>query len=706
MQQALSQFRCVLHEQLQAELCVGQATLQLFAWQQQQQQNEQQPPEIMLKLQQQLQSCQLSDLWAQNSSGSGDGSGGGGSSAEVQEDQQRQQLLLLVCTLLAWPLVVMSDVIQDCNSKAAEVQQQQRQQQQQQQQQQRQDGAAPASQDGKQKQQHAGLPQLQELLYVVAYGLDPNNKRHSNALGGVRGFLQSLHALGTSKQPQQPTNHQHQQQQTLPPQQQLMAWLLRLLTPAAAARPAAAEASATTTAASDADAAASSSSAAEGAAIGVTDADPVTGVKLQAFTRGACSVLLVRLLAQAPPCDQWPWEVCLAVLQLLTSVEQAVSAAGAVAATNMAAGLCWEVLILPRTGAEQQQQQAQAQGQEQQQGPLEDDGDEAEDCGDPQAILNGAVQDVLFLYVQQVLETLQAYRQAEDALQALQGSSRHTATASVATTTTSSSSSRDPRLRHKQRQSGAAARHGAAPDGSCSRSRSRGRLHQQQLLREEASSPTWWRSQVLQLYRETRPNGFAWLQRLFTDIDVNNNKPGFWALVSWCCAVLCHDVLCCSHTLDMKNQVAITMCHRLPTMVCIFKRTLVGLMLRFQGISTHICSMSRRIATPLASLLHFSCSKLLPPPPTQPDTAPSYTYLFSPCCWCRCRVQMGRFASADQLNLQHMEDPGAVAAAPRTVLIAPADNRPHMETLTEPIMISKQLARVANLQLLTKVITS
>lgn len=71
MRTALTDFRVALHEQLQAELAVGQAALQLCAAAlQEQQSNQQQQPVQLTKLKQQLQACHIADLWAQQSTSS------------------------------------------------------------------------------------------------------------------------------------------------------------------------------------------------------------------------------------------------------------------------------------------------------------------------------------------------------------------------------------------------------------------------------------------------------------------------------------------------------------------------------------------------------------------------------------------------------------------------------------------------------------
>lgn len=67
-----------------------------------------------------------------------------------------------------------------------------------------------------------------------------------------------------------------------------------------------------------------------------------------------------------------------------------------------------------------------------------------------------------------------------------------------------------------------------------------------------------------------------------------------------------------------------------------------------------------------------------------------------------CLLQVGKFAFSDQLNLCHLEAPTAVAAAPHVVrrqLEDKADDFPYLAQAA----VSRQLARIANVQLLTKV---
>jgi hypothetical protein len=68
-------------------------------------------------------------------------------------------------------------------------------------------------------------------------------------------------------------------------------------------------------------------------------------------------------------------------------------------------------------------------------------------------------------------------------------------------------------------------------------------------------------------------------------------------------------------------------------------------------------------------------------------------------------VQVGKFAATDQLNLRHAEVPTAVAAVQPAVLFMP-DEPVGVQKLCQQAVLAKQLARLANSQLLTKVCAS
>jgi hypothetical protein len=75
---------------------------------------------------------------------------------------------------------------------------------------------------------------------------------------------------------------------------------------------------------------------------------------------------------------------------------------------------------------------------------------------------------------------------------------------------------------------------GSGRERGSTRSHSTARQQQQQLQQQEVlqqfSEPTFWRSQALSLYK--RKGGYAWLESFFEDPTADNDKPGFWGLVS------------------------------------------------------------------------------------------------------------------------------------------------------------------------------
>jgi hypothetical protein len=216
-------------------------------------------------------------------------------------------------------------------------------------------------------------------------------------------------------------------------------------------------------------------------------------------------VLLVRLLSSAPPCECWSWEVCLAVLQLLVSMEGTASAAGAVLFAGIAAA-----------DVETSQQQ-----QEQQQQDVE-----VASVGPGGTLPPGHIHQLghvasvrLEDYIGKLLSMLQNLRQADAALAGCHSGS-------------GSRSGRDPPHTQQQQQQAQAqsALSGSRPS-SASRSRSRAQQRQQQQQQlEEFSDPNWWRSQALTLYK--RKGGYTWLEQFLSDATADNHRPGFWGLVS------------------------------------------------------------------------------------------------------------------------------------------------------------------------------
>jgi hypothetical protein len=68
-------------------------------------------------------------------------------------------------------------------------------------------------------------------------------------------------------------------------------------------------------------------------------------------------------------------------------------------------------------------------------------------------------------------------------------------------------------------------------------------------------------------------------------------------------------------------------------------------------------------------------------------------------------MQVGKFAASDQLNLRYAEVPTAVAAVQPAVLSMP-DEPVEVQNMCQQAALAKQLARLANSQLLTKVCAS
>lgn len=70
---------------------------------------------------------------------------------------------------------------------------------------------------------------------------------------------------------------------------------------------------------------------------------------------------------------------------------------------------------------------------------------------------------------------------------------------------------------------------GRESESSRSDSTARQQQQQQEVI-QQVSEPSFWRSQALNLYK--RKGGFAWLESFFEDATADNDKPGFWGLVS------------------------------------------------------------------------------------------------------------------------------------------------------------------------------
>jgi hypothetical protein len=522
MQHALAQFRCVLHEQLQSELAVGQAALQLFAahqLEQQQDSNQQWQIKQMAQLQQQLQDCHPPALWAQNTSSSS------GGSTDCNGTQQSQQLVLLVCSLLAWPLAAVGEHFISGHNVDPHQQQQQQEQQQQ--------GDSPSISPDRQQQPSLQQLQMQQLLDAAVSGIADQHSSAPDqpAYGGIAGLLlKSVHlgaGTGQAGEQQQQQQQEHQQDpQQRRPDQALIAWLLQLLVPQ---REATCASSLQEVPGSGGEVGHGSQAAAAAAAhscsrCSCVEADPApaaNALQLQAFTRCLCHVLLVRLLSSAPPCEAWSWEVCLAVLQLLVSMEMAANAAAAVLLEGAA-----KDAVLHASSEPDQQQQHQDE--------------EAASAGPGANLPAGHVHCLqnrqLEAYIDKLLSMLQNLQQADIAL-------------GDCNTGSGSRSGRDPLHVQQQREQAQSSLLGSRPSSAsrsssgagCSSSAQRRRLQEQRL--EEFSEPTWWRSQALTLYK--RKGGSTWLEQFLSDATVDNHRPGFWGLVGWV-RVLASAFECCS----------------------------------------------------------------------------------------------------------------------------------------------------------------
>jgi hypothetical protein len=505
LQQSLASFRCVLHDQLAAEIAVGQAALQLFAATKQERQRRQPHPDQqythgqMAQLQRQLQECHLSAFLGQHTSGSNGSSSSGGCDGTAAE--QEQQLVLLVCSLLAWPLMVMSPTLFDAAYPS--LHQHQRQQQQQ-----GVPGAATHTQP-------FCTAQLCQLLQAAVAGICPegNSSNLSPRSQGIKGVL--LRALNLDvgpeqqeqlqqQQPQQQQDRQQQQQQDRQqgaqqdPQQLLVAWLLQLLVlqweraPSASSAADAGQQGDSTAAASGS----SNSAAAATGGVGVC-CDPVAGVQLAAFTRGLCNLLVLRLLSRAPPCESWSWEACLAVTQLVASSEQAAAAAGVLmyqATTQLQTSGVEEAFADPG------QQQAATPTT----GPYHH---------------SSSRQAELYNFAVDMLTVLQQLQKAEEALLACTSSSN------------SNNGGRSARSQHQGLHNSSTSNNSRVRSSSRSKTWAPQQQQQQQSL-HAFGVPTFWRSQVLNQYRDTRKDGYSWMQKCFADVVPGNCKPGFWGLVS------------------------------------------------------------------------------------------------------------------------------------------------------------------------------
>jgi hypothetical protein len=491
LQQSLASFRCVLHDQLAAELAVGQAALQLFAAsQQQRQQHDQQhtheqQQDALAKLRQQLESCHFAALWGQRSSSSSSG---------VQEgvDSKQQLLQLLVSTLLVGPLAVVSELVGQAGTGDGCVTEQLQQQ--------GEDGTGFPKQ---QQQQQACTSVLEQLLQAA-----------------VAGVGQPEHPGGADKQ-------QQQQQHGL--ESALSLLLSQLLQPCCSVK-------VDQQANCDLQQQSAGNTAVQGAAEAATSGievcgDPVAGVQLAAFTRGLCNLLLLRLLSRAPPCESWSWEACLAVTQLLVSSEQAAAAAGGLmyqALSQHPTALQWaskcgdaslgsskqppqdqELSVLEHWQHQRQQQTKQQQDEDGQAGAVA--GAIAQGDNVQQDRTSKVLQAGMLLYSRQLQGMLQQLHIAEQALEACQSSSTSSSTPSSSTpgSSTSHTPVSKPAVQSQQQQ----------------------QQQQQQEPEKEFAAPSFWRSLLLSMYQKSRPLGSGFFQQCFPAFGADNDNPGFWALV-------------------------------------------------------------------------------------------------------------------------------------------------------------------------------
>jgi hypothetical protein len=510
MRKALSEFRIVLHEQLQAELAVGQAALQLCAVALQEQlSNQQQQPVQMTKLKQQLQACHLADLWAQQSS-SNNNSGSSGSGADAESSSRSQQLTVVLCVLIAWPLAVLSDtvIVSVCPP-----------------------GMQPHQQTGRgtdAQDTHAAAAaascrqQLQQVVHAAASGL--SDEQQSDAGPSTKGLqdllFSHLSALGGRRQQQQGGQGEEEdewqealEEEPLSDEQLLMALLVQLLGPLLQAAPGSQQHSGQHTGTG----AGSRSTAAQHAVLGGDSfqSDATACVTLQAVTRCVCHVLLVRLLATAPPCEAWSWDVCTALLQLLTSCQQAAGAAGNLLYATLAAS------SFQCTQSEAQQHQQRQEQQQQQQ--HDDCHEEVAQAQQAQLLASLRAQ-----VAQHLLRVLQGLQQTEEALQHCSSNGG----------STSSSSSGIQGPWQQQRQDGSQ-QAGSSSSSSSRQGRGRKAMQvvqddggQQEDVLLEFNQPNFWRTQTLQLYSTTRSSGSSWLKNYFSDWTPDNHRPALWGVVS------------------------------------------------------------------------------------------------------------------------------------------------------------------------------
>jgi hypothetical protein len=486
----MASFRCVLHDQLAAELAVGQAALQLFAATQQerqpdpqQQDTHEQQQDALAKIRQQLESCHFAALWGQHNRSS---------SSSVQEGVgSKQQLLqLLVSKLLVGPLAVMSDVLGQTHAE---------------------DGC---------EMQHQQQPPPQPCTLVLEQLLQ----------AAVAGVGTTEHSNASDKQQQQ----QHGLENAL-------SLLLSQLGQSCWCAKADQQANRNLQQQSAGSSAAQGAAAAAVCGVEVCS-DPVAGVQLAAFTRGLCNLLLLRLLSHAPPCECWSWDACLAVTQLLASCEQAAAAAGGLmyqalcqhpAAMQWAStcgtaslGSCKQLQQDPNSSNADHQQQ-QTEQQEEGQGGAAAGG--VAGRGDAKQGFTATAHASMLLYSQQLQAVLQQLHTAEQALEACHCSSSSSSAPSCSAR--GGSSSRTPDSQdgvHPQQQQ-------QQPPQQ--------QQQQQQELEQEFAAPSFWRSLLLALYQKSRPSGSGFLQQCFSAFGADNNTPGFWALVGlW---LLCADVPDC-----------------------------------------------------------------------------------------------------------------------------------------------------------------
>jgi hypothetical protein len=213
-------------------------------------------------------------------------------------------------------------------------------------------------------------------------------------------------------------------------------------------------------------------------------------------------VLLVRLLAAAPRCEDWSWECCTALLQLLVSCQQAAGAASNLLYATLAASS----LQCDQSDTQQKQQQQQRQQGDGQQQQVE----HAEAARAQQVKLLAALK---VQVAQRLLPVLHGLHRTEEALQHCSSSG--------SSSSDSSSSISGPQQQASSQGRGRKAMQVVQDD-----------MGQQQEALAEFSQPAFWRSETFQLYTTSRSSGSALLKGYFHDWRPDNHRPRFWGVVS------------------------------------------------------------------------------------------------------------------------------------------------------------------------------